>query len=385
MDRNLNLPMSSLGYGCYGLSGAYGAKLSEDDMISVIRKAYELGIRYYDTSSSYTGTEEILGKALKSFRHEITIASKVGVTEDNKINLSREFVKVACESSLRKLKTDYLDIYQIHFHDINTPIQETIETLEGLKKEGKIRYYGIGHLPIDKTIEYLNHGDISFILAEMSPANTFRYKELRYLQQKYDFNIIAFSITGRGILSGTISQHTKFADTDLRNIDPLFKRARMISALRITEKLKEIGLKYGKTPVQVGISWTIKNPGVIVGLTGPTKVSHLEENSVALNWSLDKAGIEEINQFIEREEYLLRKELYKEMEKIINSPCTTFEKTYKDLIYVLDHCIENKFIKYEDGIEIYMKIMRIKSSDNEYYDKFNEIKQQIRSLVCYEV
>lgn len=383
MNRNLNLSMSSLGYGSYGLSGAYGAKLTEAEMISVIRKAYELGIRYYDTSSSYTGTEEILGKALEPFRHEVTIASKVGITEDNKTNLSRDFVKASCESSLKKLKTDYLDIYQIHFHDINTPIQETIEALENLKKEGKIRYYGIGHLPIDKTIEYLNYGDISFILAEMSPVNTFRYRELRYLQQKYNFNIIAFSITGRGILSGTISPYTKFTNTDLRNIDPLFRRARLISALRIAEKLKEIGLKYSKTPAQVAISWTIKKPGVIVGLTGPTKVSHLEENSAALNWSLHKSAIEEINRFIEREEYILRKELYEEIENIITSPLSSdFEQSYKDLIYVIEHSIENRFINYEEGINLYMEIVQIMNFDTK---SLEDVKEKLKSLVNREV
>lgn len=381
----LDLPISSLGYGCYGLSGAYGAKLTESEMIKVLQKAYELGIKYFDTSSSYASTEEVLGKATESFRHEITIASKVGLTKDNMTNLSRKFVKSSCESSLKKLKTDYIDIYQIHFHDPNTPIQETLEALEELKREGKIRYCGIGHLPVEKTIEYLGYGNISFVLAEMSPVNTFRYKELNCLKNNYDFNIIAFSITGRGLLSGTISSDTKFLDTDIRNMDPLFKRARMTSALRIAEKLKEIGIRHGKTPAQVAISWTIENPSVIVGLTGPTKIEHLEENSVALNWSLDKAEIEEINQFVEKEEYTLKKELYEEINNILTSS-NDFEQSYTDLIYVLEHCIENRFMKYEDGVDIYMKIMKIKNSNTKTLDAINEIKLRVKSLVnckCY--
>lgn len=379
----LDLPISSLGYGCYGLSGAYGAKLTESEMIRVLQKAYELGIKYFDTSSSYSSTEEVLGKATELFRHEITIASKVGLTEDNMTNLSRKFVKFSCESSLKKLKTDYIDIYQVHFHDPNTLIQETIEALEELKREGKIRYYGIGHLPVEKTIEYLDYGNISFVLAEMSPVNTFRYKELNCLKNSYDFNIIAFSITGRGLLSDTISSYTKFLDTDIRNMDPLFKRARMTSALRIAEKLKEIGIRHGKTPAQVAISWTIENPSVTVGLTGPTKIGHLEENSVALSWSLDEAEREEISQFIEKEENKLKKELYEEINSILTSS-NDFEQSYIDLIYVLEHCIENRFMKYEDGIDIYMKIMKIKKSNIKTLDTLNEIKWRLKSLVNCE-
>lgn len=380
----MELPILSLGYGCYGLSGAYGAKLTESEKIKVLQKAYALGIRYFDTSSSYNGTEEILGKALKSYRHNITLASKVGITDNNQIKLSSKFIKASCETSLKKLKSDYLDIYQVHFHDYNTPIYETIEALEELKKEGKIRYYGIGHLPIDKTVEYLNCGEVSFVMAEMSPVNTFRYNELHKLQKKYDFNIIAFSITGRGILSGKINSSTKFSDTDLRSIDPLFKRARMTSALRIVDKLKEVGHRHCKTPAQIAIAWTIQKPGVIIGLTGPTKITHLEENSIALHWSIGESEIEEINLFIENEENRLRKELYEEIDLILKScKFNDYDQLFKDLIYTVEHCIENSFINYEDGVNLYMEIMKEKNSDNKSMVKILEIKEKIKNLVDY--
>lgn len=378
----LDLPISSLGYGCYALSGAYGAKLEESEMIRILQHSYELGIRFYDTSSSYSDTEDILGKATKPFRNDITIASKVGLSAGNKVNLTKEFVKSSCESSLKNLKTDYLDIYQVHFHDPNTPVDETIEALESLKQEGKIRYYGVGHLPLDKTIEYLDLGDISFVLAEMSPVSTYRYRELHPLQARYDFNIIAFSITGRGLLSGTINNSTQFANNDIRSIDPLFKKSRLISGMRIAEKLGELGNRYGKTPAQVAISWTIQNPGVIVGLTGPTNIEHLKENSISLNWSLDKESIEDINQFIEKEEKKLRKVLYEELEDILNSKLSfNYEKTYKDLIYVIEYCIENKLMEYESGVNMYMEILKTKKLDNKSLDRLNEIKMEIKSLV----
>lgn len=376
--------ISTLGYGCYALSGAYGAKLEESEMISVLQYAYELGIRFYDTSSSYTNTEEVLGKAVKHFRNDITIASKVGLTDDNKTDLSKEFIKTSCESSLKKLETDYIDIYQVHFHDPNTPIAETIEALEALKKDGKIRFYGIGHLPIDKTEEYLKLGNISFVLAEMSPANTYRYKELHPLQTRYSFDIIAFSITGRGLLSGSINTSTKFANDDIRNIDPLFEKSKMISGIRISKKLKEIGDRYGKTSTQVAISWTIQNPGVIVGLTGPTTIKHLEENSLALNWSLDKENIEEIDCFIEKEEIELKKAICEDIQSILNSNLSSdIDQSYKDLIYIIEHCMENRLISYEDGVGKYREIMRAKNSNNSSQEKLNEIREELKLLVAF--
>ncbi len=382
MKPLLDLPISSLGYGCYALSGAYGSQLEESEMIKILKYAYGLGIRFYDTASNYTGTEEILGKVIKSFRHNVTISSKIGITKENKINLSKEFVKSSCESSLKKLKTDYIDIYQVHYHDPNTPITETIEALESLKKEGKIRYYGIGHLPLDKTIEYLDLGNISFILAEMSPLSTYRYKELHPLQEKYDFNIICFSITGRGMLSGRINANTQFLSTDIRSIDPLFNGARLNSGIKMAEKLREIGNRYNKTPAQVAISWTIQNKGVIVGLTGPTKIEYLYENSQVLDWSLDKTSIEEINSFIKEEEKDLRKIIQEELNSILKfSISSDYEKLYRDLIYLIEYCIENQMISYENGINMYMKIQSVKNSGNNLLDRFNEIKNEIKSII----
>ncbi|WP_236914717.1 aldo/keto reductase [Clostridium sp. Cult2] len=376
-----DLRISPLGYGCYALSGAYGTKLEEYEMIKILQYAYELGIKIFDTAGSYTGTEEILGRAIKPFRHDIVISSKVGITEDNRIDLSKESIKSSCESSLRKLKTDYIDIYQIHYHDSNTPIEKTIEALELLKKEGKIKYYGIGHLPLDKTEEYLNLGNISFVMAEMSPVNTYRYKELHPLQEKYNFDIIAFSITGRGLLSGKINEKVQFGSNDIRSIDPLFKKSRFVSGIKIAEKLREIGNRYNMTPTQVAILWTIHNKGVVTGLTGPTKIEHLEENSRVLNLSLDIDGVKEINQLIEKEENKLRKIMYEEVYIILTSSFPSgYEKSYKDIIYAIEYCIENQLIPYKDGIDIYMRLVKDKSLGNKSLDRLNEIRNDIKSM-----
>lgn len=385
MDKKQSLydiHIPSLGYGCYALSGAYGTNLEECEMIKILQSAYELGVKFYDTAGSYTGTEEILGRAIEPFRHDIVVSSKVGVTEDNKINLSKRAIKSSCESSLRKLKTDYIDIYQIHYYDPNIPIEETIETLELLKKEGKIKYYGIGHLPLAKTKKYLDLGNVSFVMAEMSPVTTYRYKELHQLQEKYKFDIIAFSITGRGLLSGKITENVQFSSNDIRRIDPLFKRSRLVSGIKIAEKLRDIGNRYNMTSTQVAILWTIANKGVIAGLTGPIKMEHLKENSRVLNLSLDMDSIEEINQLIEKEEDKLRKTMYEEVYSILTSLfLLDYEKSYKDLIYVIEYCIENQLIPYDDGVNAYMEIQKDRSLGNKSLDRLNEIRNDLKAIL----
>jgi len=250
-----------------------------------------------------------------------------------------------------------------------------------LYKEGKIKYYGIGHLPLDKTEEYLSTGNVSFVLAEMSPVSTFRYKELYPLQEKYNFDIIAFSITGRGLLSGKINEKVKFGNNDIRSKDPLFAKSRLDSGTQIARKLEEIGRRYNMTPAQVAILWTIQNRGVITGLTGPTKMEHLKENSGVLSLDLDENTIKEINQLIENEEERLRKVIHEEVCAILTSSCCSdYEKAYKDLIYAIEYCIENQLIPYEYGVDVFNKVEKEKSSGSKTLLKLNDIRNEIKSI-----
>lgn len=378
----LSIPISKVGFGCYALSGAYGARLDESQMVRIIEQAYASGILFYDTADKYGNTEEILGKAVSSFRNNITIATKVGLTNSNTANLSKEYVIASCENSLRKLKTDYIDIYQAHYDDPDTPVTETIEALEKLVKDGKVRYYGIGHLPMNKALEYIKLGNVSTVLAEMNAASLDRYRELHPLQSKYDFAIIAFSVTGRGLLTGEISSSTKFDSKDIRSIDPMFKRSRLSSALRIAEKLKEIGKRYGKTAAQTAISWVIQTPGVALALTGPTKPEHLEENCKAMNWHLDKADMEEINEFIQNEEKIKRESADKEIYNILNGTLfPDFEEASNDLIYVLEHFIESGKMDNEEAVPICLSILNMRKSHNESIDYLREIQRELRTLM----
>ncbi|WP_353893586.1 aldo/keto reductase [Proteinivorax hydrogeniformans] len=375
------LPFSSIGFGCYGLGGAYGSKINEKQGIDLIQTAFTQGIKVFDTASSYEGTEEILGKAIAPFRHEVVVASKVGLVAGNIPDLSKRNVIASCKESLKKLGTDYLDIYQIHYDDPKTTVEETVEGLESLKEAGLIRSYGIGHLPMGRMLEYLKVGDVSTVLSEISVINNSSYTQLYPLHKKYGFDIMGFSVTGRGILSGEINHATKFLPGDIRAIDPQFKRSKLKSALRKYKKLKEISENCGVTPVQLAICWVIHKEGIEVALIGPTKKEHLLENSRAAKCSIKKDIIDEIDRFIRKEDEWLKVAVSEDVSNILDNQLNKDIVTVtQDLIYVLEHCLENNLMEHKKGAALYKQVIAVQKSDKSL-NQIQEIKEEIKSSI----
>lgn len=380
MNKNWDIPHSRLGFGCYALGGAYGDKVDSSRGEKLIHLAYDLGIRFFDTADQY-GTEELLGRATKPFRQEISIATKVGVDSQGKTTLNRAHIIASCETSLRKLDTDYLDLYQVHYDDPGIPVSEVVDTLEVLKTQGKIRQYGVGHLPVEKTRQYLELGKPLTVLAEMNAAALNRYRELRPLQERHEFGIIAFSITGRGLLTGKISEDTQFAPSDLRSLDPFFKRNKLASGLRIKNKLAEVGVNYSATPAQMAIAWVLSQSGVDAALTGPTDPDHLRENCRAMHLSLDPADLEDINKSIQRENQALQVQTLQEIRGIVDGPVNPNpSKAAEDMLYVLEHGIEGELIPYEAGVELFMQVMKLRKSPQNP-GEISSCQEKIRSLL----
>jgi len=236
-----DLTVSRIGVGCYALSGVYGRK-DPDTFRAMLKRALELGVNFFDTADTYGDeAEELLGEVLQPVRKDVIISTKIGIKKGLKANLSYERVKEACEESLKRLKTDYIDIYQIHFDDPSTPVEETLRALEDLVKEGKIRHYGIGHLPKERVLTYLDKGNVFTIMTELSAVARDALTEILPLCSEKGPYIIAFSVTGRGILTGKITENTTFSKGDIRNFDPLFQREHFRSALRIQKQLEKMG------------------------------------------------------------------------------------------------------------------------------------------------
>ena len=330
--------LSEIGLGCYAVSGAYGSRDGEA-FVDLLRQAYERGVTFFDTAGAYGPAEEILGRAVAPFRHQVWIATKVGTGEDGRRDCSAGQVVASCDQSLRKLGTDYIDLYQVHFDDPDTPVAETVGALEQLRAAGKIRTYGVGHLPASRLEAYFVEGQVFSALVELSAvAQGARTRSLP-LCRAHGVGAIAFSTTGRGLLTGQIGPQPSFEEGDIRRIDPLFQRERLASGLRIAQRLRELGETLGKTPAQVAIAWVLAQPGVVCALTGPSTLPHLEENLGASGWTIDPEELASLEQFLAEEAERLHREQIAGLRAILDQPLPPGQ-AFADLVYLLETLVE---------------------------------------------
>jgi aryl-alcohol dehydrogenase-like predicted oxidoreductase len=330
--------LSEIGLGCYALSGAYGHK-DPESFVGLLRQAHEWGVTFFDTAGIYGPAEEILGRAVAPFRDRIWIATKVGVQDDGRRDGSAQQVIASCEQSLRRLDTDRIDLYQVHFDDPHTPVEETVGALEQLKVAGKIRHYGVGHLPAPRMAAYFSAGQVFSTLAELSAVARSTRERILPLCRQHGVGLIAFSTTGRGLLTGQIGPQPAFEEGDLRRIDPLFQRERLASGLRIAQQFRALGARYGKTPAQAAIAWVLAQPGVVCALTGPSTRPHLQENLAASGWTLDGKDLDALEQFFEQEDARLHHEQLASIRAMLDRPLQP-ANALTDLVYLVETLVE---------------------------------------------
>jgi aryl-alcohol dehydrogenase-like predicted oxidoreductase len=376
------LKVSEIGIGCYALSGAYGSVVVKQFQ-RMLQHAHTLGVNFFDTAEGYGAAEKILGEAVKSFREEILIATKVGIRESIKPNLSIAYIEKACNRSLEQLQTDYIDLYQVHFDDPDTSVQETIEALDTLVEKGKIRYYGVGHLPIERVKSYCEQGSPFFILMELSAVARRSRQDRLPLCQSKNVAAIAFSTTGRGILTGKYGLKTRFEASDLRNWDPLFQHAQFRSALRIKDKIAELAQKYDKTPVQLAIAWVLAQPDVICALTGSSKIKHLEENLGGSGWNISKKDMDQLEQFFKKETKSVETEDRLIINQIVSKPLpSSINQAFTDLVYVLETGLNLGLLSEQSAFEVLEKLWPLKTALNESIrPKLAEIQSHLKSLI----
>ncbi len=375
--------ISELGLGCYALSGAYG-EVDKDRFRETIKRAKRLGITLFDTAETYgEEAERILGEMIKPFRDEVVISTKIGAAADPKTSpLRYENVKASCERSLERLQTENIDIYFVHFDDPRTEVEETIEALEELKSEGKIKHYGVSHLPEKRIEEYIKKGDVSFCMMELSAASRGSRESLLPLCRNHGVKAIAFSVTGRGLLTGEIDVSNSFEKGDIRNMDALFKKERFRSGIRITEKLGEVGERYDKTPVQVGIRWVLEQEGVVSALTGTSSPDHLEENVGGAGWRLKEEDLEELESFFEKEDGILKKKEEEIVREVLSEKTSKdISKDFEDLVYVMEVADDRNLADQEDYEPIFRKLLTLrKKGELERFD-IEEAREKLKEII----
>jgi aryl-alcohol dehydrogenase-like predicted oxidoreductase len=281
--------------GCAVIGGYDYGKADDRESVAAVQKALELGVNFFDTADVYGfgHAEEILAQGLGPHRHEAVIATKVGVAwnEEGKTSrdLSAKRVMQALEASLRRLRLECIPVYQIHWPDPRTPIDETLEALKKCQEAGKIRHIGCSNFPADLVDQAQAYCRVESLQMPYSLAERDARETIRHCHEKHDMAVLTYSPLAQGLFSGKYGRSSQFEGTDLRKRSHLFQSDRFESNIVLLERLKSVGQRHGRTPAQAAIRWILEEPAVTCVLTGIKGSEEIEENAGALGWSLSPA------------------------------------------------------------------------------------------------
>ena len=299
------LEVSAIGLGCMGLSSAYGPATEKREGIKLIRRAYELGVNFFDSAEEYGpfANEELVGEAVQPFRDEVVLATKFGFKDGNAtvgLDSRPENIRAVAEASLKRLKTDRIDLFYQHRVDPNVPIEDVAGTVKELIAEGKVRYFGLSEAGV-RTIRRA-HAVLPVAALQSEYSLWWREAEHEILPaiEELGIGFVPFSPLGRGFLTGTINANTQFDNTDFRNVVPRFSEENRKANQVVVDELTEFAKKKNSSPAQIALAWVLAQKPWIVPIPGTTKIHRLEENVKAVNLTLSTQDLQEIERAFSR-------------------------------------------------------------------------------------
>ena len=298
-----NLEVSALGLGCMGMSSGYGPAGEKQAMIAVIRSAVESGVTFFDTAEIYGPfqNEELVGEALAPFRERVKIATKfgfkIGPNGGGKDGLDSRpaHIKEVAEASLKRLKTDVIDLFYQHRVDENVPIEDVAGAVRELIQAGKVKHFGLSEAGA-KTIRRAHA--VQSVTALQSEYSLFWREpevEIMPLLEELGIGFVPFSPLGKGFLTGKIDENTKFDATDFRNVVPRFSPESRKANQAVVDLLNLIAARMKATPAQIALAWLLAQKPWIVPIPGTTKLPRLFENLGAVSLELTPDDLREIN------------------------------------------------------------------------------------------
>jgi aryl-alcohol dehydrogenase-like predicted oxidoreductase len=280
-----NLEVSALGLGCMGLSFGYGPAVDKQQGISLIRAAFERGVTFFDTAEGYGPfkNEELLGEAVAPFRNQVVIATKFAFKFDAKgkqagLDSRPEHIKEVAEASLKRLKSDVIDLFYQHRVDPNVPIEDVAGAVKDLIKEGKVRHFGLSEAGA-RTIRRADAVQpVAALQSEYSLWWRKPEEEILPMLEDLGIGFVPFSPLGKGFLTGAIKEDTRFDTTDFRNIVPRFTAENRKANQALVDALSNFAQRKKATPAQIALAWILAQKPWMVPIPGTTKLHRLEEN-----------------------------------------------------------------------------------------------------------
>ena len=295
------LTVSALGLGCMGLSFGYGPATDKQQAIALIRGAVEQGVTFFDTAEIYGPylNEEVVGEALAPVRDQVVIATKFGFDCDQPgqvLNSRPEHIRAAVEGSLKRLKTEVIDLYYQHRVDPDVPVEEVAGTIADLVAEGKVKHFGLS----EAGVETIRRAHAVYPVSALQSEYSLWWREpeqaILPLLEELNIGFVPFSPLGKGFLTGAINAGTTFDSSDFRNQVPRFSEASRQANQQLVEVVQRLAAEQGVTPAQIALAWLLAKAPSIVPIPGTTKLHRLEENLGAAGVTLSPKALSNINQ-----------------------------------------------------------------------------------------
>lgn len=298
---NQGLEVSELGLGCMGLSFGYGIPTEKSEAIKLLRTAYDKGITFFDTAECYGPftNEELLGEALKPFRKEVVIATKFGFQDGDStkgLDSSPARIRKVVEESLKRLQTDYIDLFYQHRVDPNVPMEEVAGTVKDLIAEGKVKHFGLSEARAESIRKAHSVQPVTALQSEYSLFYREAEKEIIPTLEELGIGFVPFSPLGKGFLTGAINENTQFEKNDFRNIVPRFSEENRKANQVLLDLVKTIALEKEATPAQIALAWLLAQKPFIAPIPGTTKLHRLEENIGGVSIELSSEDLAQIQE-----------------------------------------------------------------------------------------
>ena len=294
-----NLEVSALGLGCMGMSQSYGTPPDKQSMIALIRTAVERGVTFFDTAEVYgsNANEALVGEALAPLRKRVVIATKFGikyVDGQQAVESSPAVIRKSVDGSLKRLRTDVIDLYYQHRVDPTVPIEDVAGTVKDLIRQGKVKHFGMSEAGV-KTIRRAHAVQpVTAVQSEYSLWWRRPEEELLPMLEELGIGFVPFSPLGKGFLTGTIDAKTSFVASDFRNIVPRFTADARKANEPLVDVLRRVAQQKRATPAQIALAWLLARKPWIVPIPGTTKLARLDENNAAADLRLSADDMREI-------------------------------------------------------------------------------------------